>query len=101
MAARPFPLPTTFDEMPGEPACDLPRPVAAAVEDNDDLVGKTETGEAFGQLPLFVVNYNQGGEAGSPRPIHAAALATERHSRRAAASAASTERPSIKVSVVR
>jgi hypothetical protein len=61
MAARPFALPSTFDEMPGEPACDLPRPVAAAVEDNDDLVGKAQTAEALGQLPLFVMNNDKGG----------------------------------------
>jgi hypothetical protein len=80
MATRSLALPGTLDEPLCEAASDLARPVTAAVEDNDDIVGKTETGEAFGQLPLFVMNYNQGGEAGSSRPIHAAALATERHS---------------------
>ncbi len=40
VAARSFPLPSAFDEPLGEPAGDLARPVGAAVEDDDDLVGK-------------------------------------------------------------
>ena len=80
MATRPFPLPGTFDEPLGEPAGDLAGPISAAVEDDDDLVGKAQTGEAFGQLPLLVVDNDEGGEGGSRRPIHAAAFATERHS---------------------
>ena len=58
---------------------DLARPVGAAIEDNDDLVGKAQTPQAFGKLPLLVVNDDQGGEARSARSVHAAALVTERH----------------------
>ena len=101
MATRSFPFPGTFDEPPGESVGDLAGPISAAIEDDDDLVGKGQTSEAFGQLALLVVDNDKGGEAGSALSIHAAALATERHKRQAAASAASTERPSISVSVVR
>ena len=77
---------------------DLPRAVTAAVEHDDLLVGKTEAGETIGELAFFVMGHDQGGK---PRLAHAAALSTECHSRRAAASAASTVRPSIRVPVVR
>src|SRR5262249_16743925 len=101
MATRPFPLPGTFDEPFGKSASDLAGPVSASVEDDDDLVGKAQTSDAFGQLPLLVVDNDEGGEGGSRRPVHATAFVTERHRRHAAASAASIERPSISVSVVR
>src|SRR5207237_5407577 len=77
---------------------DLPRAVAAAVEHDDRLVGKTHAGEAIGELAFFVVSHDQ---RGKPGLAHAAALSTECHNRCAAASAASTERPSINVPVVR
>jgi len=101
MAARSFALPGTFEEPARKPLGDLARPVIAAVEDNDDFVGKAQTSETFGQLALLVMDNDEGREAGPPQPIQAAALAIDPHSRRAAISAASTERPSISVSVVR
>src|SRR5262249_2857652 len=101
VTARPFPLPSTFDEAVGEPVSDLARPIGAAVEDDNDLIGKAQTAQAFGQLPLLVVDNDKDGEGGLQRPVHASAFVTERHRRHAAASASSTERPSISVSVVR
>src|SRR5689334_12149502 len=72
--------------------------IAAGVEHNHDLVGKAETGETLGELALFVLGHNQRREPGL---AHAAALSTDCHSRRAAASAASTDKPSINVPAVR
>ena len=60
VAPRPFPLPGAFDEPIGEAPRDLARAVAAAVEHDDDLVGKAETGEAVGELALL--------RRGRPRP---------------------------------
>ena len=105
VAARPFPLPSPFDDAVGEPAGDLARPVGAAVEQDDDLVGKAQTGEAVGELRLLVMRDDEGGEAGRAQRYlsdsRPRSLATRRHSRRAAASATSTDRLSISVSVVR
>ena len=95
---RPFPLPGAFDEALGEAERDLPRMVMAPVEHDDGLVGKAETGEAVGELAFFVMGHDQGGK---PRVTHAAALSTDCQSRQAAASAASTDRPSIRLPVVR
>jgi hypothetical protein len=64
----------------GEPAGYLARPVGAAVEDYDNLVGKGQTGEAFGKLPLLIVHNDQAGEGWPLGPVHAAAFAIERHS---------------------
>src|SRR5262249_52402699 len=96
--ARPLPLPDTFNEVPREAERYLRRPVMAAVEHDHDIVGKTETGQALGKLVLLVVGDDEGRKL---QPTQAAALVTERHSRSAAASTASTERPSINVSVLR
>src|SRR5207253_3019981 len=46
--ARPFPLPRALNEPIGRAPRDLTGSVAAAVEHNDDFVGKTERGEAVG-----------------------------------------------------
>ena len=61
-AAGSFPLPSAFDEAPSESAGNIAGPVGAAIEDNDDLVGKAQTAQAFRKLPLLVVNNDQGGE---------------------------------------
>ena len=101
VAARPFPLPGAFDEPLGKTESDIARPVAAPVEHDDDLVGKAERSEAVGELAFLIADHDESGKGCRLGSTHAAALATERHRRRAAASAASTERPSISVSVVR
>jgi hypothetical protein len=44
VAARSFPLPSTFDNAFRELAGNLTGPIGAAVEHNDDLVGKVQTG---------------------------------------------------------
>ena len=95
---RPLALPSAFDEAFGEAEGNLPRAITAAIEHDDDLVGEAEAGETIGELTFFVVRHDQGGKK---QLAHAATLSTERHSRLAAASAASTDRPSIKVPVVR
>src|SRR5438270_1650836 len=94
----PLALPGAFDEAIGEAQGDLARAIATAVEHDDDLVGKPEAGQTIGELAFFIIGDDQ---SGKPQLIHAAALSTERQSRQAAASAASTDRPSIKVPVVR
>src|SRR5216683_3119722 len=101
MSACPFPLPGAFDDQLGEPARDLAGSISAAVEYDDDLVGEAEGTEAVGKLALLVVDNDEGREGRRSGPAHAAMLSIERHRRRAPASAASTERPSISVSVVR
>src|SRR6516165_10562859 len=55
VAPRPFPLPGALDDSVGELPRDVARPVAATVEHDDDLVGKPKTGEAIGELSLFVM----------------------------------------------
>ena len=101
MAARPLALPAAFDQAIGKRPGDLARAVAAAVEDDDDLVGKAEPAKTIGELTLPRHATTTRAESSAARSGHAAALATAPHSRRAAASAASTESPSINVSVVR
>src|SRR5262249_59818737 len=98
MAAGPLPLPGPFDKAVGGPQRDLARAVAAAVKHDDDFIGDVEARKAIGELVFLVMCDDQGRK---PWLAHAAALATERHSRMAAASAASIESPSIRVSVVR
>lgn len=98
MAARPFPLPAAFDKAPREATGDLAGAIAAAVENDDDFIGKAETGETIGEPTLLVTGDD---ESRKPRSGHAATLPTERHSSVTAASAASTDKPSISVSVVR
>ncbi len=99
MAARTFALPRALDDVVGEAGGDFARAVAAAVEHDDQLVGKAEAGEAVGKLGLLVAGHDQRRKQNPA--AHAAALATRRHSSRAAASALSTDRLSISVSVVR
>src|SRR6266481_6797284 len=53
VAARPFPLPGALDETLGKAQRDLARAIAAAVEHDDDLVGKAETGETVRELAFF------------------------------------------------
>src|SRR5262249_28725478 len=99
--AHPFPLPSTLDDQPGKPGRYIAGTIAAAVENDDDLVGETERREAVGKLQLLVMDNDESGEGRRPAPAHAATVSIECHRRRAPASAASTERPSINVSVVR
>ena len=96
--ARPLALPGALDQAIGKAPRYLPRAVTTAIEHDDDLVGKVDTGKAIGKLTLFVPDDDNGRE---PRSVHAAALATRSHNRHEAASAAATESPSISVSVVR
>src|SRR5690242_13456868 len=94
----PFPLPGSLDEVSGEAERDVARAILAAVQHHDDFVCESKTRQTLGELTLLVLDDDKDGQFGSG---HAASLAIERHSLSAAASAASTESPSIKVSVVR
>src|SRR5271169_3200858 len=98
MPARPLALPGALDQAIGKASRYLARAVTTAIKHDDDLVGKTHTGKAIGELTLFVPDDNDGRK---PHSVHAAALATRSHNWHEAASAAATESPSIKVPVVR
>ncbi len=94
-------LPGALDDPVGIAPGYLARAVGAAVEDDDDLVGKGEGIETVGKLALLVAGDDEGGEERGGIAAHAAALATRAHNWQAAAAAAATEIPSIRVPVVR
>ena len=113
VASRAFALPRAFDDVVGEVARDIARPVGAAVEHDDDLVGEFQARQAFGELRGFVMRDDKrrqarhgrrGGERLGDGGIgyrHAAWPSARCHKSRAALSTAATDRPSISVSVVR
>src|SRR5256885_9512356 len=59
MTPRPFPLPGALDDAIGELQRDIARAVAAAVEHDDNFVGKTEAGQTLGELGFLVMRDDQ------------------------------------------
>ncbi len=61
-AARPLDLPGALEHARGEAPGDRRRPVGAAVEHDDDLVGEAQGLEAVGELRRLVVRHQHRGE---------------------------------------
>ena len=70
VAARPLPLPGAFHDPVGESEGDIAGSIAAAIEHDDDLVGKGECRETIDKLPLFIVSDDQGGQVCLLRSFH-------------------------------
>src|SRR5258708_68484 len=100
MTTRPLALPGAFDDAIGEQLRNFLRVIGAAVEHDDQLVAEIERLQALGELRLFVMGNDDCGDKGAAA-AHAALLSARDHKPRAAASTASTDRVSIRVSVVR
>ena len=62
VAAWPFPLPGSLDDVSGEAERDVARAILAAVQHDDDLVCESETRQTLGQLALLVVDDNESGQ---------------------------------------
>ena len=91
-------LPGALHQAVGVACGDISRRVGAFVQDDDDLVGEGETLQTGGEALFFVVDHHQSRKHG---PAHGTIARVFSHRSRAAASAASTLRLSIRLSVER